>query len=84
MTLAIGISEVALGIWILLGYFKKWKAIFQMILIASMNILEFTIAPEFLLWGRWNIVFADIFIFIIYWFQYYPLTKNNSVKAAND
>jgi hypothetical protein len=31
-----------------------------------MNVVEFTLAPDLLLFGRMNIVFASIFIALIY------------------
>ena len=37
-----------------------------MVVVGSMNILEFILAPDLLLFGRMNIVFAAIFIGLIY------------------
>lgn len=79
-TFLIGISEVLLALWILWGRLPRWTAIFQMLIIAVMNLLEFFLASEFLLWGRWNILFAFFFILFIYRFQFYPNTKNHSVR----
>lgn len=82
-TLAIGVSEVTLGIWILLGFYQKWTALFQIVLIATMNVFEFILASELLLWGRWNIFFAGMFILFIYRFQFSPYLKISSKVDSN-
>lgn len=65
-TLWIGICETALGIWILTRRRMKETAVFQILLIGSMNTLEFIMVPELLLWGKLNALFAFLFILIIY------------------
>ena len=55
-----------MAIWILSKIKPKLNAITQIIIIATMNILEFILVPGLLLWGKFNIVFAFIFILIIY------------------
>jgi hypothetical protein len=37
-----------------------------MVIVGTMNVIEFTLAPDLLLFGRMNIVFAAIFIVLIY------------------
>ncbi len=74
LTLLIGISEVVMAIWILSRFKSKLNAIIQIIVIATMNILEFTIVPDLLLWGRMNLVFALFFIVIIFYNEFI-LTK---------
>ena len=61
-TKIIGGLEVLMFIWILSGIKSRWCAITQAIVIAAMNIIEFIIAPDLLLFGRMNIVFAACFI----------------------
>jgi hypothetical protein len=65
-TKLIGIAEILMVIWILSGIKSKHCAIFQMIVVAAMNVLEFILVPDLLLFGRLNIVFAFLFISIIY------------------
>lgn len=67
ITLLIGGLEILMSIWILSGIKSRLNAIIQIVIIASMNLLEFTLAPELLLWDRINIIFAFIFILIIYY-----------------
>lgn len=67
LTLAIGVAEIGMAIWVLSGIQPRYNAIFQMVIIAVMNLIEFVFAPDLLLWGRWNALFALIFILIIYY-----------------
>ncbi|SFW88948.1 DoxX-like family protein [Chitinophaga sancti] len=67
LTLAIGISEIAMAIWIISGIRPKFNAILQMGIIAVMNLIEFLLAADLLLWGRLNALFALIFILLIYY-----------------
>ena len=66
LTIAIGVSEVLMAVWILTGLFSRLNAIAQILIIAVMNILEYMLVPELLLWGRFNIVFAFLMIVVIY------------------
>jgi uncharacterized membrane protein YphA (DoxX/SURF4 family) len=66
LTKAIGIAEVLMVIWIFTGIKSKWCALFQMFIIAVMNIIEFIYAPDLLLFGKINIILAFCFIVIIY------------------
>jgi hypothetical protein len=64
--LAIGIAEILIVAWILTGIKARYCAIFQMVIVAVMNIMEFILVPDLLLFGKLNIVFACLFILIIY------------------
>jgi hypothetical protein len=46
------------------------NAIAQMIIIATMNLLEFLLAPDLLLWGRWNALYAFLFLLLIFYNQF--------------
>ncbi|BAV06422.1 DoxX-like family protein [Filimonas lacunae] len=65
-TLLIGFLEIGMAIWIVSGYRSRLNALTQMLVIATMNTLEFTLVPHLLLWGRWNAFFAFLFIIMIY------------------
>ncbi len=69
-TRAIGFAEIAMAIWILSGVMTALNAIVQMIIIATMNLLEFLLAPDLLLWGRWNAFFAFLFLLLIFFNQF--------------
>lgn len=67
LTLLIGLSEVIMAIWILTQWKSKLNAFLQMSIVAAMNILEFVLAPDLLLWGRLNALFAFLFILLVYY-----------------
>jgi len=75
LTQLIGIGEVAIGIWIILNKYPKQTALFQMLLILTMNILETILAPDLLLWGYGNIVFAFIFCIFLWYYFVHRLKK---------
>ncbi|MDA3616514.1 DoxX-like family protein [Polluticaenibacter yanchengensis] len=66
LIIIIGILEVFMGIWVLSNYHKRFNTYTQILVIAAMNIIEFIVVPELLLWGKINILFAAVFILIIY------------------
>lgn len=79
LTILIGFSEVLMAIWILSGIKTRLNAIIQIIIIASMNILEFILAPELLLWGHFNSLFALLFILLIYINEFYLKHKTSKI-----
>lgn len=67
LTIMIGIAEVAVGGWIISGLHSTACKLFQICIIMTMNIIEFSKAPELLLYGKLNIVFAALFcLFLLY------------------
>lgn len=66
LTFTIGILEVCMAVWIVTGYKFRLNAVLQIIVVAMMNILEFIIAPDLLLWGKFNSLFAFLFILVVY------------------
>jgi len=65
-TKAIGIAEMLMVVWIVSKIRSRFCAIFQIAIVGTMNFIEFILVPDLLLFGRMNIVFASIFIVIIY------------------
>ena len=78
LTVLIGLSETAMGIWILSGIKARLNVITQIILIATMNTLEFILVPDLLLWGKLNALFAFMFILVIYFNAFYPDKKTQT------
>jgi hypothetical protein len=66
ITILIGISEIVMAIWIFSNFKSKLNAIIQIVVIATMNIIEFILAPYLLLWGKLNSLFAFIFILVVF------------------
>ena len=80
LTILIGLSEVLMAAWILSRIKSRLNAIIQMVVIGSMNILEFLLVPELLLWGKANVFFAFLFILLIYYNEFY-LNKRLALQA---
>lgn len=76
LTFLIGISEIAMALWILSEIKPRLNAITQILIIAIMNTLEFLLVPDLLLWGKLNSFFAFVFIFVIY-FNEFHLNKKD-------
>jgi len=74
-TLLIGLGEVSMAVWILSNKWMRLNAVVQILIIATMNALEFFLAPDLLLWGKANSIFAFMFITLIY-FNQFRLNKN--------
>ena len=63
-----------MAVWILSGVASTFNAVAQIVVIATMNLLEFFLVPDLLLWGRMNAVFALLFIAIV-WYREFRLKK---------
>lgn len=70
ITIAIGLGEVALAIWIWSRLFSRVHTWLQIALVATMNVLEFFIAADLLLWQKWNAVHAAAFILLVFANEY--------------
>ncbi|GGH01628.1 hypothetical protein GCM10007415_42180 [Parapedobacter pyrenivorans] len=70
LTILIGTAEMGMAVWILTRWMPRFNAIIQMVLVASMNTLEFFMAADLLLWGRINVLFAVLFIGLIYYWEF--------------
>ena len=69
-TKLIGVGEIIIGLWVLSGKYRRLNAVIQIILILGMNMIEYFLAPDLLLWGRLNLVFALLFIMLIGWMEF--------------
>ncbi len=65
LTILIGIGEIGIALWILLDRKVKTHTFLQVALVLTMNILEFFLVPELLLWGKWNSLFAFCFMVVV-------------------
>ena len=70
LTIIIGISEILMAIWIISKIKSRLNSVFQILIISTMNIIEFIFVPKLLLWGRLNIVFALALIALIYYKEF--------------
>lgn len=80
LTITIGILEILMSLWVLSKIKPKLNAAMQIIIIAIMNILEYILVPQLLLWGRFNIIFALLLIIAIY-VETFHLNKLSQTKS---
>lgn len=71
LTILIGLSEIAMAIWVLSKFKSKLNAVAQIVIVGLMNALEFILAPDLLLWGKLNSLFALLFILVVYFNEFY-------------
>lgn len=64
-TKLIGFSEIIMGVWIISGFQRKTNVFLQILVIITMNILENILAPNLLLHGKMNLIFAVLFSLFI-------------------
>ena len=79
-TKIIGVSEILMAVWIVMRIKPGFCALTQMVIVVLMNIIEFFTAPELLLFGRLNIVFAFIFIAFIYWSEF--ILREHAIQVS--
>ncbi len=78
LTVLIGCSEIVMAIWILSGFKSRINALTQIAVVGTMNILEFVLASDLLLWGKWNALFAFMFVIIVYFNEFYLNKKQGN------
>ena len=65
-TKTIGVLEMMMVLWIFSKIKVRWCALFQIIIVVTMNIIEFVLAPDLLLFGKINILVAAFFISVVF------------------
>lgn len=65
LTVIIGLAEIAMAIWIISRKWSRVNAVMQILIILTMNTIEFILAPDLLLWGKFNALFAFLFVILI-------------------
>lgn len=70
LTILIGLSEVLMAVWVLSKFKSKLNTIMQILVVLTMNTLEFILVPDLLLWGRLNSLFALLFISLVYYNEF--------------
>lgn len=79
-TICIGLGEIIMAVWVVSMYKRRLNAFVQIIIISLMNLLEFFLASALLLWGKINIIFASIFMLLIFYNEFYLVEKTNVAK----
>lgn len=70
LTKTIGLLEILMFIWILTGFKSRLCTIFQIIVVLSMNIIEFVLAPDLLLFGKLNLFVAFTFTVVLVIYEF--------------
>jgi DoxX-like family len=72
ITKLIGVGEVFVAIWIFSSAYSRWCTLLQLLLVGAMNLLEFFLAPDLLLFGRFNLLIALVFMMLIFAHEFVP------------
>lgn len=70
LTKLIGVSEIFMAVWILSRIKTRLNVWLQILIVATMNILEFILVPDLLLWGKGNSIFAFLFIVLVFYNEF--------------
>lgn len=70
LTKLIGVSEIFMAVWILSNIKTRLNVWSQILIVAIMNILEFILVPDLLLWGKSNSIFAFLFIVLVFYNEF--------------
>lgn len=65
ITRTIGALEVCMALWVLSGIWPLFCAVTQALVVVAMNVLEYFLARDLLLFGRANAVNAALFILVV-------------------
>ncbi|MGY2134902.1 DoxX-like family protein [Hymenobacter sp. HD11105] len=76
LTRLIGLAEIGLALWVLSGRWVKLTAGGQIALVLGMNVLEIFLAPDLLLWGPFNLLFAALFALLVYYYGFVLAPKS--------
>lgn len=70
LTKTIGVLEILMFIWILSGIKSRLCSIAQILIVLTMNLIEFFMAPDLLLFGKANLLVALAFtgVLVVYEF----------------
>ena len=80
LTILIGVSEIVMAIWIVSRYKSKINATLQIGIVAIMNLLEFFLVPDLLMWGRVNFLFALMFTIVVFYNEF--ILNKNQLKTS--
>lgn len=67
LTVLIGVGELVIAAWILSGWRSRESAWAQIVLVMTMNVIEFVLVPDLLLFGRFNLLIAAAYCLVVAW-----------------
>lgn len=77
----IGALEVLMVVWILSGIKTRLCAVTQILIIGTMNIIEITLAPDLLLYGKVNTFPALLLMGVIFINEFYLSHKDTKTQS---
>jgi len=72
LTCLIGVGEVLMAAWILSGIWRKGSAAAQIAAVLTMNVIEFLLARDLLLFGGWNFLVALAYVGLVAQVEFKP------------
>lgn len=70
LTTVIGCLEILMAIWVVTRIRSRLCSALQIVVVLTMNVLEFFLTPDLLLFGRLNILIAIGFVAVIYYNEF--------------
>lgn len=67
LTLMIGLAECVMAVWVLSKFKPRLCAAVQIVVVLTMNVIEFFLVPDLLLFGRLNFVIALLFVAVVFY-----------------
>jgi hypothetical protein len=80
LTRLIGVAEIVMALWVLSGRWVKLNVATQIALVLVMNVLEFLLAVDLLLWHEFNLVFAGLFGLLLYYYGFKLHPNSNPAR----
>ncbi len=71
LTRMIGLAEICLALWILSQWKWRWSATVQIAAVVTMNVIEFVLAPDLLLFGPRNALVALAYVSVVAYAGFY-------------
>lgn len=65
LTRIIGLGEIVMALWILSQWKWRWSVTAQILVVAAMNVIEFLLVPDLLLFGHWNALVALAYVSLV-------------------
>lgn len=78
ITKVIGLLEILMCVWILSGIKSRLCTLIQIVIVLTMNIIEFIIVPDQLLFGKLNLLIAIAFTGILVIHEFILMKPSNT------
>lgn len=79
-TRAMGLGETLFAAWIVSGIRWRLSAVAQIVVVGVMNLIEFVLAPDLLLFGKFNSLVALAYLSLVGWAG---LTTQKGMSSAS-